>query len=121
MKTKLTHSRRALQGASVPKLFAATASILVVGQASYASSDYGPAHWVPNCGQYYTSGYGHKFVVCHDMEGYYATTVSYFQSCSTSASIHYCVNGIKDASSDSAAGDITQMVSESNYAFHVIC
>src|SRR4051794_17252165 len=48
-----------------------------------ASTDYGPAVWKANCGQYYTSGNGHKFAVIHDMEGYYASTISYFQNCST--------------------------------------
>ena len=101
-------------------------SALIVGalagvSTTHASGDYGPAHWVPNCGQYYTSGNGHKFVVMHDMEGYYASSISYFQNCGTSTSIHYCVNGVKDATSDSPAGDVTQMVSESNYAWHVCC
>src|SRR3954462_9780146 len=48
-----------------------------------ASTDYGPATWRANCGQYSSSGNGHKFVVCHDMEGYYASTISYFQNCGT--------------------------------------
>ena len=98
-----------------------TCSAIVAAISANASSDYGPAHWVPNCGQYYTSGYGHKFVVIHDMEGYYASTISFFQNCGTTASIHYCTNGKQDTSTDAAAGDVTQMVSESNYAFHVIC
>lgn len=86
-----------------------------------ASTDYGPAIWNPNCGQYYTSGNGHKFHVVHDMEGYYLSTISYFKNCGTQASVHYCVNGLKDYSSDAPVGEITQMVSESNYAWHVIC
>ncbi|MDB6123349.1 MAG: hypothetical protein JWQ71_2342 [Pedosphaera sp.] len=97
------------------------ASLCFGAAAANASTDYGPANWVANCGQYYSSGNGHKFVVIHDMEGYYASTISYFQNCGTQASVHYCVNGKKDSSSDAAAGEITQMVREANYAWHVIC
>jgi hypothetical protein len=91
--------------------------------ASKASTDYGPAIWRPTCNaNYYTSGFGHKFHVVHDMEGYYASTISLFTSCSyTSASVHYAVNGVKDATSDYPAGEITQMVLEANYAWHALC
>src|SRR5436190_14958439 len=101
---------------AAPALFVGTASVL-------AQPDYPTAHWVPPaCIKYYTSGNGHKFCVIHDMEGYYASTISYFASCgTTSVSIHYLANGKKDASSDYAAGDIGQMVRESNYAWHVSC
>lgn len=88
----------------------------------HASGDYGPAIWNPACSSHwYTTGNGHKFHVVHDMEGYYLSTISYFKNCSTSASVHYCVNGKQDASSDAPAGEITQMVAESNYAWHVLC
>jgi N-acetyl-anhydromuramyl-L-alanine amidase AmpD len=87
-----------------------------------ASTDYAPAVWrQAYSGHWYTSGHGHKFVVCHDMEGYYASTISYFQRSSTQASIHYCVNGKKDSSTDYAAGEVTQMVREAYYAWHVLC
>jgi len=88
---------------------------------AHASTDYGPAIWNPNCSQYYTTGNGHKFAVIHDMEGYYLSTISYFKNCSTSASIHYCVNGKHDSSTDAAAGELTQMVRDANYAWHVLC
>src|SRR4051812_31432342 len=92
-------------------------AVLVSAIAANASSDYGPAIWNPACsGHWYTTGYGHKFHVVHDMEGYYASTISYFKNCGTSASVHYCVNGKQDATSDAPAGEITQMVLESNYA-----
>src|SRR5579862_6443753 len=66
-----------------------------------ASTDYGPAIWRSSpSGHWYTSGHGHKFVVIHDMEGYYASTISYLQRSSTQVSIHYAVNGKKDSSSD---------------------
>lgn len=87
-----------------------------------ASTDYPPAiyreafknHW-------YKTGNGHKFVVIHDMEGYYLATISYFQRSSTQASAHYCINGLKDNSSDSPAGEVTQMVREQYYAWHALC
>ncbi|EEF58365.1 N-acetylmuramoyl-L-alanine amidase [Pedosphaera parvula] len=87
-----------------------------------AQPDYAPAIWRPAYpGHWYTSGNGHKFLVIHDMEGYYASTISYFQQSGTQASINYCVNGLKDNSSDYPAGEITQMVREANYAWHVRC
>jgi N-acetyl-anhydromuramyl-L-alanine amidase AmpD len=96
-------------------------AIAAVGMTADGSTDYGPARWTPNCGQYSTSGYGHKFHVTHDMEGYYASTVSFFQRCSTTASVTYLINAKKDYASDYAAGDVTQMVRDSYYAFHAIC
>src|SRR5262245_27858261 len=107
-----------MKSIKIPTLIAGLCTTAVC---THASSDYAPAVWRPNCGQYYTSGNGHKFMVCHDMEGYYASTISYFQNCNTTASIHYLVNGKQDASSDYAAGQITQMVTEANYAWHVRC
>src|SRR4029079_10564362 len=80
------------------------------------------AIWRPAySGHWYTSGYGHKFHVEHDMEGYYASTIPYLQQSGTTVSIHYCVNGKKDTSSDYAAGEVTQMVLEANYAWHAKC
>src|SRR4051794_31566763 len=100
------------------KSTALVAGAMTVATVGWASSDYGPAIWNPACsGHWYTSGNGHKFHVCHDMEGYYMSTISYFKNCNTSASVHYCVNGKKDASSDAPAGELTQMVLEANYAW----
>ena len=100
-------------------VFAVTTLATVGAQ---ASADYGPAIWNPAySGHWYTSGYGHKFHVCHDMEGYYMSTISYFKQSGTSASVHYCVNGKKDASTDAPAGEVTQMVSEAYYAWHARC
>ncbi|MDB6027261.1 MAG: amidase [Verrucomicrobiales bacterium] len=73
------------------------------------------------CSKWYTSGNGHKFVVMHDMEGYYASTISYLNQCGVTASIHYMVNGKHDASSDYPAGEIDQQVREANYAWHARC
>src|SRR5258706_9288631 len=91
------------------KSSALTCSAIAAALSANASSDYGPATWRPACsGHYYTSGNGHKFHVCHDMEGYYASTISYLQGCSVTVSIHYCCNGKQDASTDYAPGDLTQ-------------
>jgi N-acetylmuramoyl-L-alanine amidase len=96
--------------------------IIATATAANASSDYGPAIWNPAySGHWYTSGNGHKFCVIHDMEGYYLSTISYFKQSGTQASIHYCVNGLKDTSTDAPAGELTQMVLEANYAWHALC
>jgi hypothetical protein len=94
----------------------------LVGTAAQASTDYGPAIWNPAySGHWYTTGSGHKFHVIHDMEGYYLGTISYIKQSSTSVSVHYCVNGLKDTSTDHAAGEITQMVRDAYYAWHARC
>ncbi|MDB6110566.1 MAG: N-acetylmuramoyl-L-alanine amidase [Pedosphaera sp.] len=99
-----------------------------------AQPDYAPALWnQAYAGHWYTSGNGHYFCVIHDMEGYYESTISYFQQASQGtgkASIHYCVNGLKNGNDgthfenntgDAAAGEITQMAREAYYAWHVSC
>src|SRR5438552_621747 len=76
-----------------------------------ASGDYGPALWRPVCyGKWYTSGYGHRFVVIHDMEGYYLTAISYLQRCGVDVSVHYAVNGKTDYAGDAAPGEVSQLV-----------
>src|SRR3982751_4443535 len=114
-----TPSHRVYGGASA----ALSMAVLSLGTlVSRASSDYGPAVWKSACsGHWYTSGSSHKFHVIHDMEGYYASTISMIQNCNSSVSVHYCVNGKQDATSDYAAGAITQMVLEANYAWHARC
>ena len=63
---------------------------LAGASAAWASPDYGPAVWRPccsgGCTKWYTSGYGHRFVVIHDMEGYYLSSISYLNRCGVSAS-----------------------------------
>ena len=89
-----------------------------------AQPDYGPAIWHPICNaNWYTSGYGHKFCVVHDMEGYYGTCISMMSACShTSSSVYYCINGLTDSSDNGAPpGEITQIVRESYYAWHACC
>lgn len=49
-------------------------------------------------------------VVIHDMEGRYDGAISWFKNSASSVSAHYCIR--------SSDGDITQMVAESNTAWH---
>ncbi|MDB6122542.1 MAG: N-acetylmuramyl-L-alanine amidase, negative regulator of AmpC, AmpD [Pedosphaera sp.] len=120
-----TMKRQSLPRNGVKNLL--TSALLAVGAlaaapTTQAQPDYGPAIWNQAYpGHWYTSGNGHKFVVIHDMEGYYLSTISYFKQSGTSASVNYCVNGLKDNSSDAPAGEITQMVREAYYAWHVGC
>jgi hypothetical protein len=100
----------------------------------WAQPDYAPAHWTPpGCTKWYTSGNTRQFCVIHDMEGYYLGSVSYLNSCAlntngsytVSASVYYLINGVQngpgDNANDAVAGDITQSVRESNYAWHASC
>ncbi|MDB6025681.1 MAG: N-acetylmuramyl-L-alanine amidase, negative regulator of AmpC, AmpD [Verrucomicrobiales bacterium] len=100
-----------------------TLGVAAIATTAQASTDYGPAVYRPmsGCSKWYTTGNGHIFAVCHDIEGYYASTISYLNSCSVSASIHYIVNGKQDTTSDYPAGEISQSVREANYAWHVRC
>jgi hypothetical protein len=111
-------------GALFEKLrLAVLVATAAIGFTAQASTDYGPAIWNPPCNaNYNTSGSGHKFHVVHDIEGYYLSTISYFKGCGfTAASVHYLVNGKKDATSDAPAGEITQMVRDAHYAWHARC
>src|SRR5262245_25816139 len=126
MKTQQHHStERTRRIAVLSKGSIATGvAVLASTAALQASTDYTPAIWRPLCeANYYTSGNGHKFHVIHDMEGYYASVVSWFSSCGmTTASIHYAVNGKQDAGSDAPAGEITQLgVRDSQYGWHARC
>jgi Putative Ig domain/N-acetylmuramoyl-L-alanine amidase/Fibronectin type III domain len=116
------------------KLVAVTGCMLGAAASVQAQPDYAPAIWKQAyAGHWYTTGNGHDFCVIHDMEGYYLSTISYIQGGGgpNSVSIHYCVNGLLNGSdedghsenrpSDSPAGEITQMVREAYYAFHVGC
>jgi hypothetical protein len=87
-----------------------------------AQPDYPGAIWRPAySGHWYTTGNPFAFVVIHDMEGYYLSTISYIQRETTQVSIHYCVNGLKDYASDAAPGEVTQMVEERYWAWHAVC
>ena len=96
--------------------------LLLLFTARGAQPDYTNAIWRQAYpGHWYTSGRTRQFHVVHDMEGYYWGTISYFQQSGTQASVYYCVNGLKDNAGDSAPGEISQMVEEQYYAWHVSC
>jgi N-acetyl-anhydromuramyl-L-alanine amidase AmpD len=81
---------------------------------SMSSTDYGPALWNPALSCNYSVGRGGtaiSAVTIHDIEGTYAGAISWFQNCSASVSAHYVLR--------SSDGQITQMVSEANKAWHV--
>lgn len=75
------------------------------------STDYGPALWVasPN----YNSRGGTKItdVTIHTMQGSYAGSISWFQNSGSQVSAHYLLR--------SSDGQVTQMVRNSNRAWHV--
>jgi N-acetyl-anhydromuramyl-L-alanine amidase AmpD len=77
------------------------------------SADYGPAIWDPAATCNY--GVGRSATVTHVAEhiaqGSYAGTISWFKNCSASVSAHYVVR--------SSDGQVTQMVRESDTAWHV--
>jgi hypothetical protein len=77
------------------------------------SPDYGPAIWNPAASCNYSNGRSLAIsaVTIHDIEGSYAGAISWFQNCAASVSAHYVVR--------SSDGQITQMVLESNTAWHV--
>jgi len=79
----------------------------------HASADYGPAIWNPAANCNYTAGRTAPVthVTIHTTQGSYASTISWFQNCSAQVSAHYVVR--------SSDGQITQMVKESDKAWHV--
>ncbi|MDB6029424.1 MAG: putative peptidoglycan binding protein [Verrucomicrobiales bacterium] len=104
------------------KKFALAVAAAATISSAHASADYAPAVWRPAYpGHWYTSGVGKQMYVQHDMEGYYLSTISYLQSGNTSVSVHYCVNGKSDNGTDAAPGEVSQMVLDSNYAWHAVC
>jgi len=80
---------------------------------SLLSADYPPALWNPaaSCNYSSRSGTAISAVTIHTVQGSYAGCISWFQNCSASVSAHYVVR--------SSDGQITQMVLESQKAWHV--
>ena len=68
--------------------------------------------WDPANSANYTKGRGASIsrIVIHDMEGRYDGAISWFKNAASSVSAHYCIR--------SSDGDITQMVSEGDTAWH---
>ncbi len=140
MRRFLRKGRPSPGGFRLPIFLAVLLTLLTGLVTSQAQPDYADALYIPPaCNKWYTSGNGHSFVVIHDMEGYYQDTVSYLNRCdldtngnyNVAVSVYYAVNSLQNGSdthghkennlSDAAIGEITQMVRESNYAWHVLC
>jgi len=81
------------------------------GNNTILSPDYGPALWVASPNFYTGRTKAITAVVIHDTEGSYASAISWFQNTSSQVSAHYVIR--------SSDGQITQMVLESNGAWHV--
>ena len=82
------------------------------GVNSVMSVDYGPAlSDFTTCNYSSRAGTAITMVAIHDVEGSYAGCISWFKNCSASASAHYVMR--------SSDGQCTQMVLESNKAWHI--
>jgi N-acetyl-anhydromuramyl-L-alanine amidase AmpD len=79
---------------------------------AFASTDYPPAVWNPAASCNYSARtVGISHVTVHTTQGSYASTISWFQNCASSVSAHYVIR--------SSDGQVTQMVTEANKAWHV--
>ncbi|MFF2650823.1 N-acetylmuramoyl-L-alanine amidase [Streptomyces sp. NPDC058045] len=76
------------------------------------SEDYPPAHWVPASPSNYNSGRSADIstIVIHVVQGSYDGSIGWFQNPEAESSAHYIVR--------SSDGDITQMVRDSDTAWH---
>jgi hypothetical protein len=80
--------------------------------AASVAPDYGPAIWNPTtCNFSSRAGTPITAVAIHDVEGSYAGCISWFKNCSANASAHYVIRSLD--------GQITQMVYESDKAWHI--
>jgi N-acetyl-anhydromuramyl-L-alanine amidase AmpD len=75
------------------------------------SADYAPALWVSSPNYSSRNGSGVSAVTIHTVQGSYAGCISWFQNTSSNVSAHYVIR--------SSDGQVTQMVLESNKAWHV--
>lgn len=83
------------------------------GTLSTLSADYPAGIWnaAASCNFSGRGGTAISAVTIHDVEGSYAGCISWFQNCAASVSAHYVIR--------SSDGQVTQMVLESNKAWHV--
>ncbi len=80
--------------------------------ARVTSTDYGPAlSNFTTCNYSSRGGSAVTHYAIHTVQGSYAGCISWFKNCSASASAHYVIR--------SSDGQVTQMVSEANKAWHV--
>ncbi|MDX2003571.1 MAG: N-acetylmuramoyl-L-alanine amidase [Chitinophagales bacterium] len=101
---------------SAPQVLASPQGIYGNGQAyqrSGRSMDYGPAIWdaAATCNYSTRGGVAVSAVTIHTVQGSYAGAISWFKNCSAQVSAHYVIR--------SSDGQVTQMVAESNKAWHV--
>lgn len=77
------------------------------------STEYTPAIWNPaaTCNYSSRSGTAISAITIHTTQGTYAGTISWAQNCASSVSYHYVLR--------SSDGQVTQMVSEADKAWHV--
>lgn len=75
------------------------------------TTDYPPALWVASPNYSSRSGTAISAVAIHTVQGSYSSCISWFQNTSAQASAHYVVR--------SSDGQVTQMVLESNKAWHI--
>lgn len=80
---------------------------------STKSTEFGPAIWnpTPTCNYSSRSGTAVSAITIHTIQGSYAGAISWSQNCTSSVSYHYVVR--------SSDGQVTQMVSEADKAWHV--
>lgn len=78
-----------------------------------ASADYPPAIWnaAASCNYSSRNGTAVSAVTIHTVQGSYAGAINWFQNCASSVSAHYVIRSFD--------GQVTQMVLESNKAWHV--
>lgn len=81
------------------------------GNASLATVDFPGARWVYSPNQSSRGGTAVREVAIHTMQGSYAGSISWFQNPSAQVSAHYLIR--------SSDGQVTQMVRESQKAWHV--
>lgn len=88
-----------------------TGSVYTVSQIK--STEYGPAIWnpAPPCNFSSRNGVAISSITIHTIQGSYAGAISWSQNCASNVSFHYVVR--------SSDGQITQMVLESDKAWHV--
>ena len=89
--------------------------ILATPGVALASTDYGPAAWVPaNSGNFTVANretsHNIQYVVIHTTQGSYNGTISWIQNPASQVSAHYVVK--------SSDGAVTQMVREKDIAWH---
>ncbi|WP_157631888.1 golvesin C-terminal-like domain-containing protein [Catelliglobosispora koreensis] len=89
--------------------------IILIPGVAHASTDYGPAAWVPAHSANYTvanreSSHNINYVVIHTTQGSYNGTISWIQNPASQVSAHYVVK--------SSNGAVTQMVREKDIAWH---